>query len=185
MSNGGIDGIDNFADGQTLVFAQQEQFVDAGPYDGWIDYSASYIGDNTETSSTEGYDSGSYDTYSVIPGFLEKSQGTSAVNRRGGIWRIDIVNGIVNLNFVQEINTYDRVKVLFGKTLSSAILFYSLDLQPGQTVPYYEVFSNNPTIRIRTTFNNDTTKFFTLRDEYYEPGSQDKYVKFPQYGVFT
>ena len=185
LSNGGIDGIDNFADGQTLVFAQQEQFVDAGPYDGWIDYSASYIGDNTETSSTEGYDSGSYDTYSVIPGFLEKSQGTSAVNRRGGIWRIDIVNGIVNLNFVQEINTYDRVKVLFGKTLSSAILFYSLDLQPGQTVPYYEVFSNNPTIRIRTTFNNDTTKFFTLRDEYYEPGSQDKYVKFPQYGVFT
>ena len=185
LANGGIDGIDNFADGQTLIFAQQEQFVDAGPYDGWIDYSASYIGDNTETSSTEGYDSGSYDTYSVIPGFLEKSQGISAVNRRGGVWRIDIVNGIVNLNFVQEINTYDRVKVLFGKTLSSAILFYSLDLQPGQTVPYYEVFSNNPTIRIRTTFNNDTTKFFTLRDQYHEPGSQDKYVKFPQYGVFT
>lgn len=185
LANGGIDGLDNFADGQTLVFTQQEQFVDAGPYDGWIDYSASYIGDNIETSTVEGYDSGSYDTYSVIPGFLEKSQGISAENRRGGVWRIDIVNGIVNLNFVQEIAVYSRVKVLFGKTLSSAILFYSLDLQPGQTVPYYEVFSSNPTVTIRTTFNNDTTKFFTLRDAYYEPGSQDKYVKFPQYGVFT
>ena len=185
LANGGIDGVDNFADGQTLIFTKQEQFADAGPYDGWIDYSASYIGDNTETSIIEGYDSGSYDTYTVIPGFLEKSQGTSAVNRRGGVWRIDIVNDIVNLTFVQEIALYDRVRVLFGKTLSSAILFYSLDLQHGQTVPYYEVFTNNPTIRIRTTFNNDTTKFFTYRDEYYEPGTQDKYVKFPQYGVFT
>lgn len=185
LANGGIDGVDNFANGQTLIFTKQEQFEDAGPYDGWIDYSASYIGDNTETSIVEGYDSGSYDTYTVIPGFLEKSQGTSAVNRRGGIWRIDIVNGIVNLTFVQEIAVYDRVRVLFGKTLSSAILVYSLDLQPGQTVPYYEIFANNPTIRIRTTFNNDTTKFFTYRDEYYEPGTQDKYVKFPQYGVFT
>jgi hypothetical protein len=185
LANGGIDGVDNFADGETLIFVKQEQFEDSGPYDGWVDYSASYIGDNVETSIIEGYDSGSYDTYDVIPGFLEKSQGTSAVNRRGGVWRIDIVNGIVNLTFVQEIAVYDRVRVLFGKTLSSAILFYSLDLQPGQTVPYYEVFSNNPTVRIRTTFNNDTTRFFTLRDEYYEPGSQDKYVKFPQYGVFT
>ena len=185
LANGGIDGVDNFANGQTLIFTQQEQFVDAGPYDGWIDYSNSYIGDNTETSLVEGYDSGSYDTYTVIPGFLEKSQGTSAVNRRGGVWRIDIVNGIVNLTFVQEIAVYDRVRVLFGKTLSSAILVYSLDLQPGQTVPFYQVFTNNPTIRIRTTFNNDTTKFFTYRDEYYEPGTQDKYVKFPQYGVFT
>lgn len=185
LANGGIDGIDNFANGETIIFTKQEQFEDAGPYDGWIDYSSSYIGDDTETNITEGYDSGSYDTYNVIPGFLEKSQGTSAVNRRGGVWRIDIVNGIVNLTFVQEIAVYDRVRVLFGKTLSSAVLFYSLDLQPGQTVPYYEVFSNNPTVRIRTTFNNDTTKFFTYRDEYYEPGTQDKYVKFPQYGVFT
>ena len=185
VANSGIDGIDNFADGETIVFTQQEQFEDAGPYDGWVDYSASYIGDNTETTAIEGYDSGSYDTYTIVPGFLEKSQGTSAVNRRGGIWRIDITNGIVNLTFVQEITVYERVRILFGKTLSSAILTYSLDLVPGQTVPFYKVFTSNPALRIRTTFNNDTTKFFTLRDQYYEPGSEDKYVKFPQYGVFT
>ena len=185
IANGGIDGIDNFADGETIVFTKQEQFEDPGPYDGWVDYSASYIGDNTETTAVEGYDSGSYDTYTVVPGFLEKSQGTSTVNRRGGIWRIGITNGIVNLDFVQEITVYERVRILFGKTLSSAILTYSLDLEPGQTVPFYKVFISNPALRIRTTFNNDTTKFFTRRDQYYEPGSKDKYVKFPQYGVFT
>lgn len=185
LANGGIDGIENFADGETIIFTKQEQFEDPGPYDGWVDYSASYIGDNTETTVVEGYDSGGYDTYTVVPGFLEKSQGTSAVNRRGGIWRIEITNGIVNLAFVQEVEVYERVRVLFGKTLSSAILTYSLDLAPGQTVPFYKVFISSPALRIRTTFNNDTTKFFTRRDQYYEPGSEDKYVKFPQYGVFT
>jgi hypothetical protein len=185
LANGGIDGVDNFADGETLIFSKQEQFEDSGPYDGWVDYSSAFIGDNTETAVVEGYDSGSYDTYTIVPGFLEKSQGISTVNRRGGVWRINITNSIVNLTFVQEITEYERVRILFGKTLSSAVLIYSLDLAPGQTVPFYKVVTNNPALRIRTTFNNDTTKFFTRRDQYYEPGSEDKYVKFPQYGVFT
>lgn len=184
VESGGIDGVRNFADGDTLVFVQQEQFTDSGPYDGWVDYSSAYIGDNTETSEVEGYDSGSYDTYTAIPGFLEKSLGI-ANNQRGGVWRIRIVNNIVNLEFVKEIEVNDRVRILFGKTLSSAIMVYSLELEPGQTVPFYKVFVLTPTVRTRTTFNNDTTKFFTKRDQYYEPGTQDKYVKFPQYGVFT
>lgn len=184
-NRGGIDGVTNFATGDTLVFAKQEQYVDAGPYDGWVDYSSAYIGDNIGTSIVEGYGSGGYDTYTVIPGFLEKIQGTSTVNQRGGVWRIDIVNGIVNLEFVKEIETNGRIRILFGKTLASAIMSYSLDLVAGQTVPYYKMFPVNPTIRIRTTFNNDSTKFFTYRDHYYEPGAQDKYVKFPQYGVFN
>jgi Putative Ig domain len=184
IENGGIDGITNFRDGETIIFAKQEQYEDAGPYDGWVIYSDSYIGDNVNTETVEGFSSGSYDTYTVVPGFLEKSQATSPVNKRGGVWRIDITAGIVNLTFVQEIDTNARVRVLFGKTLASAILIYSLDLTVGLTVPYYKVFTVNPTIRQRTTFNNDTTRFFTYRDQYYELGTQDKYVKFPQYGVF-
>jgi hypothetical protein len=183
-ANGGIDGTINYVDGDTIIFAKQEQFENAGPYDGWVDYSDAYIGDNIKTETVEGFGEGVYDTYTVVPGFLEKSQGTGATNKRGGVWRINIVNGVVNLTFVQEITVYDRVRVLFGKTLSSAILSYSLALEAGQTVPYYKVFQVTPTIRTRTTFNNDTTKFFSYRDHYYEPGSQDKYVKFPQYGVF-
>jgi hypothetical protein len=184
-NNGGIDGVTNYRNGETIIFVQQEQFINGGPYDGWVDYSSSYIGDNIETGIVEGFDSGSYDTYTVIPGFLEKSQATSDTNYRGGVWEISITNGIVNLIFVQEIAVNDRVRVLFGKTLSSAVLIYSLDFEVGKTVPYYKVFASTPTIRVRTTFNKDTTKFFTYRDQYYESGEQDKYVKFPQYGVFN
>lgn len=185
IANGGIDGVTDFRDGEHIIFVQQEQFEDSGPYDGWVDYSNSFIGDDVETSQIEGYDSGSYDTYTVIKGFLEKSQGTTPINYRGGVWQINITNDIVNLSFVQEIDINDRVRILFGKTLSSAVMIYSIELAVGQTVPYYKVFKVTPTIRQRTTFNNDTTKFFTYRDQYYEPGTQDKYVKFPQYGVFN
>ncbi len=180
----GIDGVTNFREGETLIFLKQENFENPGPYDGWVDYSNSYIGDNTETAETEGFDSTSYDTYTIIPGFLEKSQGTSAINYRGGVWRITITENIVNLVFEQEIQVNDRIKILFGKNYASAVVYYSIELAAGLTVPYYRIFTSNPVIRQRTTFNNDTTKFFTYRDRYYEPGSQDKYIKFPQYGVF-
>lgn len=180
----GIDGVTEFNDGDTLIFLKQEEFTPLLPYDGWIDYSNAYIGDNTETSTVEGFDSSSYDTYTIIPGFLEKSQATSPINYRGGVWRISITENIVNLVFQQEIQVNDRVKILFGKNYASAVVFYSIDLGPGQTVPFYRVFASNPVFRERTTFNNDTTKFFTYRDRYYEPGTQDKYIKFPQYGVF-
>lgn len=344
VDNGGIDSVTNFQGGETIVFTKQEQFSNPGSFNGWVDYSSSFIGDNIETEVVEGYDSGGYDPYTVIPGFLEKSQqsvvastvratetnvtntgfgntytitvdstssivpgsdivfsggfsfgnlstgityqvtsvvdsthitinkpattqtfveqvltgngtniangldsspatsntlvsvngislipltdyvisGTSIVfnsapnngdliiiriystvggkelfndsgsltakiytNFRGGVWKINIIGGIVNLTCVQEITVNDRVRVLFGKTLSGAVLSYSLELDAGLTVPYYKTFVVNPTIRIRTTFNNDTTRFFTHRDDYYEPGTQDKYVKFPQYGVFN
>ena len=343
IANGGIDGVVDFRAGETIIFTQQEKFANPGPYDGWVDYSSSYIGDNILTTEIEGYDSAGYDPYSVIPGFLEKSQhsvvastvhatetnittttygnvytvtvdsttnivpgsdiifsgyafgnlitgityqvssvvddthitinkpattqtfteqvltgdgsnvieglnsspdtsntsvsvnGVSLIpytdyvitgtaiqfssspgsgdliiirvystiggkelynasgsltgqiytNFRAGVWKINVVNNIVNLSCIQEISINDRVRVLFGKTLEGAVLSYSLDLTTGQTVPYYKTFVVNPTIRIRTTFNNDTTRFFTYRDEYYTGDDQDKYVKFPQYGVFN
>jgi hypothetical protein len=180
----GIDGVTNFREGDTLIFIRQENFEVNLPYDGWVDYSNSYIGDNTETDTVEGFDSSSFDTYSIIPGFLEKSQLISPINYRGGVWRITITNNIVNLVFERELQVNDRVKILFGKTFSGAVVFYSIDLSPGQTVPFYKIFTSTPVVGRRTTFNNDTTKFFTYRDSYYEPGEQDKYIKFPQYGAF-
>ena len=343
VSAGGIDGVTDFKAGETIVFTRQEQFANPGPYDGWIKYATSFIGDNINTTVIEGFDYGGYDPYSVIPGYLEKSQhsvtaatvhvsetnittssagnvytitvdSTSSIvpgsdivfsgypfgnlitgityqvssvvddthitinkpattqtfteqiltgtgdnvigglnsspltlntsvsvngvslipvtdyiitgssiefnsapnagdliivriystiggkdlfnasgsmtaniytNFRGGVWKINVVNNIVNLTCVQEISVNDRIRVLFGKTLSGAVLSYSLDLTAGLTVPYYKTFVANPTIRVRTTFNNDTTRFFTYRDQYYKDGEQDKYVKFPQYGVFN
>lgn len=331
-NNGGIDGSTNFTDGQTLVFAKQENYgVGTGPYDGWVDYFDSYIGDNITTPTIEGYDSEGYDKYSVVPGFLEFSLGSQTiigsnqvrsyninqyvtgtnqisvtvngtmlastdytvngslltfnnypanlvlppqmaqitiynngneqnltgngvqttftlanvvatptsvlvngiiqspsdytittnvitatnsitfstppqevilpevpptivisstnsatnVNQRGGIWKINIINGVVSLEFVEEIKLNQRVQVLNGSTYGGAILYYNPTLKTGQTVPAYTVFrlSTNAVVS-PTSFNNGTTKFFSNRDQYYTPGSQDQYLKFPQTGPF-
>jgi hypothetical protein len=183
----GIDGIKTFQDGDTLIFAKQENFAISAPYDGWVNYSDAFIGDNITTPEIEGYDSEGYDIYSVIPGYLEYVQGTSPVNQRGGIWKINIVNNTVYLSFVEQVNTNDRVQVLRGKSYASAILYYNKNYtaNSGYSVPFYSVYVvTYGSIRPATTFNAGTTKFFSRRDQYYTPGSEDKYLKFPQYGVF-
>jgi hypothetical protein len=182
---GGIDGKTDFQIGDTLIFVQQEGYYNAGPYDGWVNYTNAYLGDDILTGAVEGYDASTYDTYSVIPGFLEKAQGTSAQNQRGGVWQIGIVNGIVNLSFVCEIELNQRVQILRGSTYAGAIMYYNPILTPGQSVPFYTVYKLQPTsVKRKTTFNDNTTRFFTKRDSYYEPGTQDKYLKFPQIGAF-
>lgn len=188
-SHGGLDGIiiDPFtASGQTIIFAKQENFLNAGPYNGWVDYADAFIGDNITTAVVEGYDSGSYDTYTVIPGYLEKEQGIAAVNKRGSVWQILLVGNTVSLINVLEITPYDCVQIKSGKTYGTAIMYYIKPDQAGQTVPYYTIFQiGKDAITSPTTFNNSTTKFFSNRDQYYTPNSQDKYLVFPQTGVFT
>lgn len=183
--NGGIDGITNFQTGDTLVFAQQENFINSGPYQGWVDYVDGFIGDNLVTSQ-QGYSSEGFDKYTVIPGFLEKALGVSTVNQRGGIWQINIVDGVVNLQFVMEIEVNQKIQVLLGGTYGGSIIYYDQTLGIGQSVPYYSVYRyQSNVLAVPTTFNGDTTKFFTYRDHYYTPNSNDKYVKFPQFGVFN
>ena len=317
-NNGGIDGVTNFQDGDTLIFAQQENFLNAGMYVGWIDYTDSYIGDNNTTTAIEGYDSEGYDNYYVIPGYSESSQaglfytgdgvtdtfnitsnskniqvyvngamqpstaysigtnsirfvsappapgaiinakniivyynGTSiqdqfagnavqntftlsrassntsitvvvngqvllnnqysvsgtnlvfnaapsfpplppnieirtSVNERGGIWQVKIVDNFVNLLPIQEILPGQRLRVSNGNTYSGSIVYYNQILNVGQTVPYYSVYKlQSNAVTTKTTFNGDTTKFFSFKDQYYTPGQQGQYLKFPQYGVFT
>jgi hypothetical protein len=377
INNGGIDGAINFSAGQTLVFAQQENFATTDPYDGWVDYLDAYIGENISNPAIDGYDSESYDDYYVIPGYLENVQATQVItgnsqintytmsqnvtntasvsvyindvlqnsatyvisgttiqfnsnpanvsvapsnaqisvysgvnlqtfssngtvtqfalspsvsipttvvvngivqsmsayslstqtvtasgfvvgqtytiatigttdftqigalsntvgatftatgagtgtgtaqyvlltfnvapplithpdlpptikivqggntqNQRGGIWEIQIIGGVVSLVFVQEVVVNTRVQVIGGKTYAGSILSYTNNLTTGHTVPYYKVYSVNATQiknRVRTTFNGDTTRFFSYRDQYYTPGSEDQFVKFPQAGPF-
>ncbi|CAB5215037.1 Putative Ig [uncultured Caudovirales phage] len=279
-SKGGIDGDTHYRDGDTLIFIKQEHFNDPGPYDGWIYYKDAYIGDNILTTQEEGYGSGSFDTYSVVPGYLEKIQqsvinsiftanavlvdgqvntitvsstanitsgmdltfnlippistatptetlgglfvgntyavstvvdsntltvassdrnsalynasgttitGYSYSNQRGGVWRINIVDDVVVLSPLLEVQVGQRIRISNGMTYGGgAIVSYVLDLGPNQTVPYYIVYKLAPEMdRKKTTFNAGTTRFFNYRDQYYTPGSHDKYVKFPQYGVFN
>jgi len=187
-SNGGIDGrtVSALSDGLSMVFAKQENFLNAGPYDGWVSYTDAYIGDDITTAVVEGYGPGTYDTYSLIPGYLEKVQGTAAVNRRGGVWKINIIGEIVYLTPLLEIEVNSRIQVTDGKTYAGAVMYYAVPEIAGQTVPAYEVFQlGKNAIKTPTTFNAGTTKFFTNRDQYYLPNSQDKYLKFPQNGVFN
>ena len=185
---GGIDGSKTFADGETIVFLKQEQFTNAGPYDGWVNYTDAWIGDNTTSPVIEGYDQnqmGVYDAYTVIPGYLEKIQGTVSTNNRGGVWKINILNGIVFLTFVLEVEPNQRIQLTSGKNYASSIVYYNPILIPGMTVPFYtSSLTATQAITTPTTFNGGTTKFFSNRDQYYAPGTQDKYLKFPQYGVF-
>jgi len=279
-SNGGIDGDIRYQDGDTLIFVKQENFNNPGPFDGWIYYKDGYIGDNLLTAQREGYDSGSFDTNGVVPGYLEKIQqsvinttftanavvvngqvnsitvssttnitpgmdltfnlvppistatptltlgglfvgntytvstvvdsntltvassdknsdlytasGTTITvnsysNQRGGVWRINIIGDVVSLTPILEVQIGQRIRITNGMTYGGgAIVSYVLDLSPNQTVPYYVVYKLAPEMdRRKTTFNAGTTRFFNYRDQYYTPGSHDKYVKFPQYGVFN
>jgi len=314
QANGGLDGQTSFLSGQRLVFVQQENFNNAGPADGWIKYTDLYIGDNDTTPAVEGYSSEGFDSYAVVPGYLENAQSvvkfvgdgrtkiftntsslrtdasvyingtiqtptvdyvisnnsirftdappkpsnanniqvqyvtgnpdqfagdgltrtftltnTSAIltiivdgltqpastytvtngaltfqtapakpapianieiqsniNQRGGIWEVNILNDVVSLVFVQTVELNTRIRILSGKNYTGAIVFYSLDLIPGQSVPYWQVYKYTPdSVAKPTTFNGGGTKFFSFRDTYYTPGTQDKYLKFPQTGVFN
>jgi hypothetical protein len=164
---------------------QQEQYSTVEPFDGWGVYTDAWIGDNTQTTVIEGYSSEPYDNYTIIPGFLEKAQGTSQYNKRGGIWMVNIVNDIVNLVFYQEVEINQRVQIIRGGTYGGAVMYYNPIIPTGQTVPSYTVFKvTPPAVDPKTTFNAGSTRFFTYKDQYYAPGTQDKYLKFPQDGAF-
>jgi hypothetical protein len=298
IARGGIDGITYFRDGETLVFAKQENFAPARPNDGWSIYSTGYFGDENTSGAIEGYDAEPYETLTTIPGYLELQQKETPVqtvsvnsvtvypsnnligvsstagivsgseiiftapgaagvvyapsnplaipiilnstynfgnvfagnafyrtyyvsnvvdsthielgvgvnptlsnatipagstvtgyvfaNQRGGVWQINIRENTVFLEFKQTVEVNQRVGVINGKSYGGAVLVYSGTAVAGQSVPSYILYKYDPSQSIqRTTFNNDTTKFFSYRDQFYQPGSNDKYVKFPQYGVFT
>jgi len=154
----------------------------AGLVEGTTYYIASIVDNKYITLSTTG------DLRNIVA--LTNSSGEmigkNCVNKRGGVWQINIIDGVVNLQFLKEVDVNQRIRVLKGRTYSGAIVYYSLNLSPGQSVPYYQVYHLQPTSKVtKTTFNDSTTRFFNYRDQYYTPGSEDKYVEFPQIGVFN
>jgi hypothetical protein len=179
-STGGIDGLQVLRDGDTLIFAQQEDYIgNTQPYDGWIISNNSY--------NVQAFDSIGLDNYTIIPGFLEKQTGFSTVNQRAGVWTIRIDNNsVVTLEFTQEILVGQRVRVGNGETFNSSILVYDPLVQSGFSVPSYTNLTlNNVVSTQRTTFDGNGTKFINYRDIYAAPESGDKYLKFPQIGVFN
>jgi hypothetical protein len=205
-----IDGIANFSESETIIFAKQEGFFDEPAFDGWI----------TETGAS-------------IPGYLEKlsDQSGTTVNKRGGVWRI-VFNEIpvigfdsnelgfdqaspglvqsrfdqgadseVVLEFVKEIILRQTVKIRTGRSFPQTVLEYTNSV--GRAVPTYLPFNfvGAPS-GLETTFDGGTcvmrigykpgtgvsaggTTFSSNRDKYIIPETEDKYIKFPQTGVFV
>ena len=107
-------------------------------------------------------------------------------NQRAGVWKIVITDNIVNLEFQQEIELGQKVKVLNGVTYGYTFLTYNPVLDVGQTIPAYTRWvQSGTTTSDYTIFDGHGTRFFDSRDSYAEPGTGDKYIKFPQIGVFT
>lgn len=200
-----VDGVTNFVKNELIIFANQFGFGDTNN-DGWV--------------------RGDGDTY--IPGYLEKLSGQSKINQRGGAWQLtwntlpplgfdnetvgfdEASPGFVHprfdqgndaeiyLDFQNEINLNQTVKVRTGKTYPASTLQYRPST--GEAVPRYRIFTGSLASE-ETTFDGGScqcregdpgkggvrggTAFSNNRDKYIIPESEDKYIKFPQNGVFV
>lgn len=106
-------------------------------------------------------------------------------NHRAGVWRtVDIGGGVLGLELVSLVGSYSRVDIRIGGAKYGGKRTY-FDPIPTQNEP-------QPTYRLledavlgeQTTFDENGTRFFQYKDEYAEPDVDDKYMKFPQIGVF-
>lgn len=167
----------NVLDGDTVIFADQEGF--GGVNDGWNLYSETF-GD--EPDSGLGYDTAGYDQLTVVPGYIESLNDPTISNQRAGIWKVNVSSaGIVNMEFVRQILVGQVVTI---KNESSK-LFYDPLIKSGKTVPAYSLLSSQATSNTdSTSFDGTGTRFASNRDNYNQPGTLDKYLKFPKTGVF-
>ncbi len=201
-----VDGIDNFTEGEKLIFAQQTGY--SGINQGWI---------NADGNS--------------IPGYLDKAGGFSTINKQGGIWEItwedfpdvglddDLIgfdeasetltfshfdqgnDAEITLVFNKEIVLDQTVKVRRGDTYKQTTLQYKTPAD--EAVPRYSVFQFATGVfrTAETTFDGGTcimregyttgnsftggTTFSNNQDIWIIPETLDKYIKFPQTGVFV
>ena len=163
---GGLDG-DESGDwnGKTLIFSTQENYIGNYPNiqnNGWIQ-------NNT-----------------IIPGYTEVTNGTSAVNKRSGVWSISVTNNLVNLTFVETILIGQVVAVRFGAKGGKTLEYNPSGIGIGaQTVPEYTNININTVQRKSpTTFDSRTTIFINGEDQYQLPFANDSYLKFPKTNIF-
>ena len=163
--------------GDTLIFAQQEGF--GGLNDGWNQYTEVY---GVEPGSGLGYDTDNFDALNVVPGYTESIGNSSISNQRAGIWKVTINStDMVTLEFQRQVLPGQVINVI----TETSKLFYDPQIKAGKTVPEYSLISTLlPDSTQNTSFDGEGTRFSSNRDNYTEPGTLDKYLKFPKTGVF-
>ena len=203
-SLGLIDGVINIQPFEKIIFAKQFGFDTEAVNDGWVhDDGTTFIYGyleklsglssvnqrggvwqiNYETIPDEGFDE-SLGFDETVPGF-EHSRLDAGSDQE------------VRLEFVSEVNVNQTIKVRGGATYPSTTLQYNFI--NGDAVPYYDVFEGLAVFE--TTFDGGSgtyregqptgisarggTAFSNNRDKFIEPGTEDKYIKFPQNGVFV
>jgi hypothetical protein len=201
-----VDGIGNFVEGEKIIFAQQTGF--GGINDGWINAQSNTIpgyldkiggfttinqqGGVWELTWTEFPDVGLDDDF---VGFDEPSEVLSFSHFDQG------EDAEVTLVFNKEIILDQTVKVRTGDTYTQSTLQYRTN--PGEATPRYFVadFASGLERTAETTWDGGTcvmregyvagnaftggTTFSDNQDIWIIPETLDKYIKFPQTGVFV
>jgi hypothetical protein len=122
-----------------------------------------------------------FDTKGVIAGYLEHQQNPAVLNKRAGVWQVSVDQyNIVTLSFVRQVQT-GQIVLVKNENIK---LVYDPVIPQGKHVPTYNIVNQELSLPIRTTFDGSGTRFSTNRDQYSEPGTLDKYLKFPKFGVF-
>lgn len=154
--------------GDTLIFVKQEGF--GRDNDGW----------NLFATGDSSFDSMLFDQVTVIPGYYD-TLGTGIANQRAGVWQVNVdANKLVTLVFLRPVNLTQAVTI----KRDGSQVFYDPTIKPNNTVPTYTLLTNAPhDTKNNTTFDGAGTRFANHRDNYSDPGSLDKYLKFPNTGV--
>jgi hypothetical protein len=191
ISLGGMDGINSFRDGETLVFARQEfrqDQNDIGDYDqGWNDIATVWGGDSWDYDNDTAtlIDDLGWDAASAVPGYREHNFDPLVADERIGIWRINIAaDNMVTLTYLQEVSFYNKLYVRNGYTYGATNIYYDPVIKPGNLIPNYSIIPEEVKI-LSTQFDGNGTRFYSYRDSYTIPEAGDKYIKFSKLGVFN
>ena len=205
--NGSIDRVSSFVDGEKIIFAQQSDFQTSGANDGWIyeDGATSVPGylDRLSGLSNVNQRSGIWTlNFITLPEIVFDSDEYGFDSPSPGAFNGYFDQGgdtEVQLEFYRELIVNQTIKIRSGRTYPSTTLQYKLSLE--ESIPRFLPLQI-ATRTAETTFDGGScicreaagdkrggirggTAFSTNRDKYEVPESLDKYIKFPQNGVFV
>ena len=188
---GGLDGINSFQDGEQLVFFNQEFGLGQAIGDtynlGWSEAKATWGGQpwDYDYNTVGTTDDLAWDAASYVPGYDEHLLDPTIIDKRIGIWRVNIdTDNLVTLTFVRAINYYDTLFIRNGFTHGATNIYYDPVIKPNRNLPNYSIIPQQINTKA-TTFDGNGTKFLNYRDSYSVPEKGDKYIKFAKTGVFT
>lgn len=201
-----VDGVDNFIEGEKLIFAKQTGY--GGINNGWIDSSGNTIPGYLDKAGgfvTVNRQGGIWElTWVEFPeiGLDDDEVGFDDISEDLTFSHFDQGGDAeVTLKFSKEIILNQTVKVRTGDSYTQSTLQYKTEA--GEAIPRYFVadFATGLERTAETTFDGGTcimregyvagnsvtggTTFSNNQDIWIIPETQDKYIKFPQTGVFV